>query len=187
MDPAGKVGCGPGGEEVAGVGLEGRQVVVAGGAVGGMAAALLLAGAGASVTVLERVAEPAAVGAGLVLQPNGLAVLAGLGLDGQLDLAGHRMGAAGTVRSASGTTLARIRVPDFGGGLDHVLAIRRSRLHDLLLGAVRAAHPQVALRLGTEVTGAGGNGTVGFQAGEVAGTITGDLIVGADGVGSGTT
>ena len=166
------------------MGLEGRQVVVAGGAVGGMAAALLLARAGASVTVLERVAEPAAVGAGLVLQPNGLAVLAGLGLDGQLDQAGHRMGAAGTVRSASGATLARIRVPDFGAGLDHVLAIRRSRLHDLLLGAVRAAHPQVALRLGTEVTGAGGNGAVGFQAGGAAGTITGDLIVGADGVGS---
>jgi 2-polyprenyl-6-methoxyphenol hydroxylase-like FAD-dependent oxidoreductase len=75
-------------------------------------------------------------------------------------------------------------VPDFGGGLDHVLAIRRRRLHDLLLGAVRAAHPQVALRLGTEVTGAGGDGTVGFQAGGVAGTATGDLVVGADGVGS---
>jgi 2-polyprenyl-6-methoxyphenol hydroxylase-like FAD-dependent oxidoreductase len=95
---------------VAGVGLAGRQVVVAGGAVGGMAAALLLA------------------------------------------RAGHRMDATGTVRSASGATLARIRVPDFGGGLDHVLAIRRSRLHDLLAAAVRAAHPAVALRLGTEVT-----------------------------------
>jgi 2-polyprenyl-6-methoxyphenol hydroxylase-like FAD-dependent oxidoreductase len=169
---------------VAGVGLEGRRVVVAGGAVGGMAAALLLARAGASVTVLERVAEPAAVGAGLVLQPNGLAVLAGLGLDGQLAGAGHRMGAAGMVRSASGATLARIQVPDFGGGLDHVLAIRRSRLHDLLLAAVRAAHPAVALRLGAEVTGAGGDGTVSFQAGGVAGTVTGDLVVGADGVGS---
>jgi 2-polyprenyl-6-methoxyphenol hydroxylase-like FAD-dependent oxidoreductase len=169
---------------VAGVGLGGRQVVVAGGAVGGMAAALLLARAGASVTVLERVAEPAAVGAGLVLQPNGLAVLAGLGLDGQLAAAGHRMGGAGMVRSASGATLARIRLPDFGGGLDHVLAIRRSRLHELLLAAVRAAHPAVALRLGAEVTGAGGGGTVSFQAGGVAGTVTGDLVVGADGVGS---
>jgi 2-polyprenyl-6-methoxyphenol hydroxylase-like FAD-dependent oxidoreductase len=166
------------------VGLEGRQVVVAGGAVGGMAAALLPARAGASVTVLERVAEPAAVGAGLLLQPNGLAVLAGLGLDGQLAAAGHRLGAAGTVRSASGATLARIRVPDFGGGLDHVLAIRRSRLHDLLLAAVRAAHPAVTLRLGAEVTGAGGDGTVSFQAGGVAGTVTGDVVVGADGVGS---
>lgn len=166
------------------MGLGGRQVVVAGGAVGGMAAALLLARAGASVTVLERVAEPAAVGAGLVLQPNGLAVLAGLGLDGQLAAAGHRMGGAGMVRSASGATLARIRLPDFGGGLDHVLAIRRSRLHELLLAAVRAAHPAVALRLGAEVTGAGGGGTVSFQAGGVAGTVTGDLVVGADGVGS---
>lgn len=42
------------------VALEGRQVVVVGGAIGGMTAALLLARAGATVTVLERVAEPAA-------------------------------------------------------------------------------------------------------------------------------
>jgi 2-polyprenyl-6-methoxyphenol hydroxylase-like FAD-dependent oxidoreductase len=94
------------------------------------------------------------------------------------------MDETGTVRSASGATLARIRVPDFGGGLDHVLAIRRSRLHDLLLVAVRTAHPAVTLRLGAEVTGAGGDGTVSFQAGGVAGTVAGDLVVGADGVGS---
>ena len=166
------------------MGLEGRRVVVAGGAVGGMAAALLLARAGASVTVLERVAEPAAVGAGLLLQPNGLAVLAGLGLDGELGQAGHRMAGTGAVRSASGAPLARVRVPDFGGGLDHVLAIRRSRLHELLLAAVRTAQPAVALRLGAEVTGAAGDGTVSFQAGGVGGGVEGDLVVGADGVGS---
>jgi 2-polyprenyl-6-methoxyphenol hydroxylase-like FAD-dependent oxidoreductase len=166
------------------VGLDGRQVVVVGGAVGGLAAALLLARAGATVTVLERVAEPAAVGAGILLQPNGLAVLAGLGLDGQLEEAGHRMGGAGVVRSATGTPLAQVRVPDFGAGLDHVLALRRSRLHELLLAAVRSAHPAVALRLGTEVTGVARDGTVRFEAGGVAGDVAGDLVVGADGVGS---
>jgi 2-polyprenyl-6-methoxyphenol hydroxylase-like FAD-dependent oxidoreductase len=165
------------------VGVGGRHVVVAGGAIGGMTAALLLARAGASVTVLERVAEPGAVGAGILLQPNGLAVLAGLGLDPELGRAGHR-GGAGAVRSASGASLVELRVPDFGGGLDHALALRRSRLHELLLAAVRAAHPAVALRLGTEVTGVGRDGTVAFQAGGVAGRLGGDLVVGADGVGS---
>jgi hypothetical protein len=65
-------------------------------------------------------------------------VVAGLGLDGQPEAVGRRMDETGTVRSASGATLARIRVPDFGGGLDHVLAIRRSRLPDLLLAVVGA-------------------------------------------------
>jgi 2-polyprenyl-6-methoxyphenol hydroxylase-like FAD-dependent oxidoreductase len=55
--------------------LQGCNVVIAGGGIGGMTAALLLGSAGASVTLLERVAEPAAVGAGILLQPNGLAVL----------------------------------------------------------------------------------------------------------------
>jgi len=166
------------------VALEGRQVVVVGGAVGGMAAALLLGRAGATVTVLERVAEPGAAGAGLLLQPNGLAVLAGLGLDGQLERVGHRLGGAGAVRSASGAPLAEARVPDFGDGLDHVLAVRRSHLHELLLAAARAAHPAVALRLGAEVGGVDPDGTVAFEAGGVAGDAGADLVVGADGVGS---
>src|SRR6266496_3459913 len=59
--------------------IRGRTVVVAGGGIAGMAAALLLAKTGALVTVVERVAAPEAVGAGLVLQPNGLAVLRELG------------------------------------------------------------------------------------------------------------
>jgi 2-polyprenyl-6-methoxyphenol hydroxylase-like FAD-dependent oxidoreductase len=46
----------------------------------GAAAALLLARAGHDVTVLERVAEPKPVGAGIIVQPTGQAVLARLGL-----------------------------------------------------------------------------------------------------------
>jgi 2-polyprenyl-6-methoxyphenol hydroxylase-like FAD-dependent oxidoreductase len=167
-----------------GVGLDGWQVAVVGGAVGGMAAALALARAGATVTVLERVAEPRAVGAGLLLQPNGLAVLAGLGLGGEVAGAGHRMGPVTTLRSAGGARLAEVRLPGFGDGLDQVLALRRSRLHELLLAAVRAAQPAVSLRLGTEVTAAGPDGTVAFTAGGVAGRLQADLVVGADGVGS---
>src|SRR5690348_5595903 len=58
--------------------LDGKHVAVVGGAIGGAAVALLLAGAGARVTLLERVDQPRAVGAGILLQPNGLGVLYGL-------------------------------------------------------------------------------------------------------------
>jgi 2-polyprenyl-6-methoxyphenol hydroxylase-like FAD-dependent oxidoreductase len=86
------------------------DVIVVGGAVGGTSAALLLAELGVSVTLLERVAEPAAVGAGILLQPNGLAVLAALSLADKLNAGGHRM-TDGAVRSVSGS-LAQLRSPN---------------------------------------------------------------------------
>ena len=60
--------------------LSGLNVVIVGGATGGCAAALLFVRAGASVTLIERVAEPRAIGAGIAIAENGLAVLESLGL-----------------------------------------------------------------------------------------------------------
>ena len=56
------------------------NVVVCGGATGGCGAALLLARGGANVTLVERVAEPKEIGAGIAIAENGLAVLESLGL-----------------------------------------------------------------------------------------------------------
>ena len=55
--------------------LANLRVIIVGGATGGCAAALLLARAGAHVTLVERVAQPRAVGAGIALAENGMAVL----------------------------------------------------------------------------------------------------------------
>src|SRR3954471_19567521 len=102
--------------------VTGRRVPVVGAGIGGMASALLLARAGAHVVLLERVGEVAAVGAGLLLQANGLAVLGGLGVDERLRAEGF--GSAGVpVRAADGTVLSSLRVPDFGPGLDRALAV----------------------------------------------------------------
>jgi 2-polyprenyl-6-methoxyphenol hydroxylase-like FAD-dependent oxidoreductase len=53
--------------------LRGDHVVVVGAGVGGMAVSLPLARAGAHVTLLERGRATDAEGAGILLQPNGLA------------------------------------------------------------------------------------------------------------------
>ncbi|HEX2362672.1 MAG TPA: NAD(P)/FAD-dependent oxidoreductase [Jiangellaceae bacterium] len=158
------------------------DVVVVGGAVGGMSAALLLAELGASVTLLERVPEPAAVGAGILLQPNGLAVLAALSLADTLNASGHRM-SDGAIRSVSGRPITTVAIRDYGPGFGHVLAVRRSRLMEVLVEAVDA-HPGIDVRFGTEVTSARPDGTVDVRSDSGVSSIKTDLVVGADGVGS---
>jgi glycine/D-amino acid oxidase-like deaminating enzyme len=104
--------------------LQGCNVMIAGGGIGGMTAALLLGSAGASVRLLERVAEPAAVGAGLLLQPNGLAVLYALGLAEQLQRAAWRTPPA-AIRDAADrlARLSRLSHPVLRWGRD--VALRR--------------------------------------------------------------
>jgi 2-polyprenyl-6-methoxyphenol hydroxylase-like FAD-dependent oxidoreductase len=162
--------------------LDECDVVVIGAGVGGAAAALALAGAGASVTLLERVAEPRVVGAGILLQPNGLAVLDGLGVGPAVRSTGHRLTEV-ALRSPNGSRLADLRPPDYGPGLDHVLAVRRSRLQEVLLAAVDAA-PGITLRLGAEASAARPDGTVDLVWRGRTSTIEADFMVAADGAGS---
>jgi 2-polyprenyl-6-methoxyphenol hydroxylase-like FAD-dependent oxidoreductase len=162
--------------------VNGSFVAIAGGGVAGMTTALLLARAGASVTLLERVTEPSAVGAGILLQPNGLAVLAGLGLDQALGRHGHHpVGTA--IRSADGTRILSTTLPDHGRWFDRPLGLRRSRLHACLLGAARD-HPSITICLGATVVAAHPNGSVRVRSRDGDRTIQADLVVGADGVGS---
>ncbi|HET6532454.1 MAG TPA: NAD(P)/FAD-dependent oxidoreductase [Actinoplanes sp.] len=153
--------------------LEGRDITVVGAGVGGATAALLLARAGAAVTLLERAPVSAPVGAGILLQPNGLAVLADLGLTGALFRVGHAMRST-TIRSG-GRVVHTVRSPE------PVLALRRSVLQSVLLDAV-AAEPRIDLRFDAEVTGADPTGTVELIWDGRSGTLTADLVVGADGV-----
>lgn len=61
-----------------------RPVLIAGGGIGGLAAALALARAGWPSHIAERRAEWSEAGAGIQLSPNGVAVLKRLGLDAVL-------------------------------------------------------------------------------------------------------
>jgi len=54
--------------------LHGKKIVVVGGGIGGLAAALCLRRHGADVTVLEQADAIREVGAGLQISPNGVAV-----------------------------------------------------------------------------------------------------------------
>ena len=135
---------------------------------------LLLARNGFSVTVLERVAQPRAVGAGILLQPNGLAVLYGLGLRDALAV-GQRVTSA-TISDPRGRALVRLPTPPAANGLDHMLVLRRSDLASVLLDAL-ASEPNVDVHFGEAATD-WRSGTV------IAGSreFRADLVVAADGV-----
>lgn len=156
------------------------HVAIAGGGIGGLGAALVLAGHGARVTVFERVAEPLAVGAAIGLQPNGLAVLAGLGLSEPLHAAG-RAGRRARIERGDGRLIADVTMTDWGHGFDHVLLIRRSDLSATLLKAAAAAE-RVTLRLGANIIAATHAGEVTIEGLDGTETQTADLVIGADGV-----
>jgi 2-polyprenyl-6-methoxyphenol hydroxylase-like FAD-dependent oxidoreductase len=164
------------------VSISGADVVVVGGGVGGLTAALLLADVGAQVTVLERVDDPGDLGAGILLQPNGLAVLMALGLGDALEQAGH-VPRRPALRDDRGAVVAELSPPDSGDPWDRLLAMRRSRLHGILLAAV-AGRSTIATRFGAQVSTADADGTVELRWRDRISTITADLVVGADGVGS---
>jgi 2-polyprenyl-6-methoxyphenol hydroxylase-like FAD-dependent oxidoreductase len=160
-------------EEEVVMNLRGRDVTVVGAGIGGSAVALLLARAGAAVTLLERRSAGTVEGAGILLQPNGLHVLDQLGLSAELHRAGHAM--RETTISSGGRVVMTVR------SSDHVLAVRRSVLQEVLRDAV-AAEPGIDARFRAEVASVDQTGTVELNWDGRPGTIAADLVIGADGV-----
>jgi 2-polyprenyl-6-methoxyphenol hydroxylase-like FAD-dependent oxidoreductase len=159
------------------------SAIVAGAGIGGAAAALALARSGVRTTVLERVSDPRDVGAALLLQPNGLGVLDGLGLGHAVRADAFRTSRGVPLRDERGRLLAEAPLPSFGEGLDEVAVLRRSVLLGVLHEAL-AAEPRVDLRLGTTVDEAAADGSVRARTADGPVDLSADLVVAADGVNS---
>ena len=112
------------------------DIGVIGGGTAGNAAAILLARAGHAVTVYERVADPLPVGAGIVLQPSGLAVLHHLGLYDAVVARGSRLRRL-HAHTASGRTVVDLTYEDVMPGA-FGLGIHRGALFDALFRAAKA-------------------------------------------------
>jgi 2-polyprenyl-6-methoxyphenol hydroxylase-like FAD-dependent oxidoreductase len=108
------------------------RVAVVGCGIAGMAAALALTRAGHAVEIFERFDEPRPTGAGLLLQPSGLAALRALGLED----AARAWGAE--VRRLVGRTQKRRLVLDLPYRGETGLGIHRGALFTTLHDAVAA-------------------------------------------------
>jgi 2-polyprenyl-6-methoxyphenol hydroxylase-like FAD-dependent oxidoreductase len=144
----------------------------------GAAAALFLVRAGHRVTVYEAVAEPGAVGAGIVLQPTGMLVLAELGLLEQALERGARLDRLLCVNQTK-RTIVDLAYSDLGRGL-FGLGLHRGVLFSILHRAVAASAAEIVLGCFVENVHRDGAKTfVVDRAGERHGPH--DLIVVADG------
>lgn len=160
-----------------------HDVVVAGGGIGGMACALALARAGASVRLLERAPAFAEVGAGIQLGPNAVRVLEQWGQGGALRACAafpeglrvrdaHQGGLLGQLRLGA---IARAR---YG---QPYATIHRADLLDLLHRAVQQ-EAAVELRLGARVSSYETMpGSVLLHT-EDGSTHAGEALIGADGL-----
>src|SRR5690625_1654111 len=77
-----------------------QRIAVIGAGTAGLATTFLLGRQGHDVTLVERAAALTAIGAGILLQPSGLAVLSAIGCLGHMQQYGHRIDALdGTTHS----------------------------------------------------------------------------------------
>lgn len=160
-----------------------RQLLIAGGGIGALAAALSSARAGWHVRLYEKAEVFSEVGAGLQLGPNATRILQGWGLGQALE----RLAAFPDkllVRSApSGRELASLSLGSrcqqrYGAPY---ATMHRADLHSMLLDSVRL-RPEVKLHLNSPVTGYTDT-PEGVQLAWADGySVEGDALIGADGL-----
>ena len=156
--------------------------MIAGGGIGGLAAALSLADQGYTVDVFEQAPEFGEIGAGIQLSANCTKVLFGLGLEKDLRKIaflpeGGEMRDWRSGKTISTSTLGEPALKKFGAPYFHV---HRADLMNALSGAAQA---QDRINLYTDAQVDAMAQTHGGVTVEVGGnTYQGDVLVGADGI-----
>lgn len=117
------------------------KIAIAGAGIGGLSAAILLTRAGHEVEVLDRFDEPAPVGAGLMLQETGLAVLSAMGLRTAAEARGARIARLLGNSVPGGRRVLNVRFSALRENLC-AIGIQRTALFDLLYREAEASGAQ---------------------------------------------
>ena len=158
------------------------DMVIAGGGIGGLSAALACARAGGTVRLYERATEFSEVGAGIQLGPNVVRVLHSWGLK---DALAGVVGVPGRVQFRSAVSGAVLGELPLGSDMSRrygapYVTIHRADLHGLLVRAL-GQYNKVALHLNNAVVGL--SQTDASVTAHLADTqqVQGDILVAADG------
>jgi salicylate hydroxylase len=159
------------------------RIVVIGGGIGGLTAALALLRQGIEVEVYEQSKELKEVGAGVQIGANGTRVLHALGLKEPLERSqvvpsGKEARLWNTGQSWKTLDLGAISVERYGA--PHIM-MHRGDLHAILVDAIRAIRPDV-VQLGqrcAELTQSSEGVGMRFESGKIADAA---LVIGADGI-----
>jgi salicylate hydroxylase len=160
-----------------------HPILIAGGGIGGLATALVLARDGHAVTVLEQAASFGEIGAGIQLGPNIFRMFAYLGLTDVVSKVSFFPPGLGMNDVRTGEKIVRVPLGDMARatyGFPYGV-IYRADLHQVFLDAC-AAHDKVTLRTSAKVdsfTQSQASVQVHLAGGEV---IEGAALIGADGI-----
>jgi len=162
-----------------------RPILIVGGGLGGLAAALALGRCGYGVRVLEEAPQFGAIGYGIQLGPNVLPMFARLGIADAVLQRASVPPALVMLDALDGTEVARIPTGDtFLRRFSHpYIIIHRIDLHEVLLDACRAS-PNVALEPSSRVIGFEDDGAQVRVHTKDGRSHTGAALIGADGLGS---
>jgi salicylate hydroxylase len=160
-----------------------ERILIAGGGIGGLAAALALSRSGFAVSLFEARSDPHEAGAGIQISANGTKALRWLGLEDAV--AAHAcfpesvdLRLPGSGKTVSRVPLGAFHAARYGARYMH---LHRADLYRVLLDAARR-QPGVDITLGrrvAEVVQTPGGAEVGLEGGQ---QIEGEAVIGADGV-----
>lgn len=151
------------------------EVLIVGGGIGGLTAAVALDRAGIPVRVFEQAPELREVGAGVSLWPNAMRALATLGLDGAI-LGVHVPMEEIVIRRNDGSTLLRLREP--GRYPEPGICVHRAHLQRTLAAAMPPDRLHLDQRL-VDIRSDADGATAIFHDGSTA---RGRLLIGCDGI-----
>jgi 2-polyprenyl-6-methoxyphenol hydroxylase-like FAD-dependent oxidoreductase len=152
-----------------------RRAIVIGGGIAGPATALFLARAGIEPVIFEAYARTDDVGGGFQIAPNGLRVLAELGLADALLAEGHAC-ADMAFRNHRGRLIGVVRTAQSGRAVN----VMRAVVHRVLRDEVERRGLEV--RYEKRLVGISEDGAKVIATFEDGTTEVGDFVVGADGV-----